>query len=56
LLLPPQTASDFTGAVVGESQKKTRAIIELAQGKVLFIDEAYVLQACIFSLFGRSRN
>jgi SpoVK/Ycf46/Vps4 family AAA+-type ATPase len=38
-----KTASDFTGSVVGESQKRTRAIIELAQGKVLLIDEAYVL-------------
>jgi hypothetical protein len=37
-----QTASDFVGQHVGESQTKTRAIIEMAQGKVLLIDEAYV--------------
>lgn len=37
-----QTASDFVGQYVGESQTKTRAIIEMAQGKVLLIDEAYV--------------
>ncbi len=38
-----KTASDFVGDVVGESQQKTRAIIEMSQGKVLLIDEAYVL-------------
>ncbi len=38
-----KTASDFVGTYVGESQSKTRAIIELAQGKVLLIDEAYNL-------------
>ena len=38
-----KTASDFMGSVVGESQQKTKAIIELAQGKVLLIDEAYNL-------------
>ena len=38
-----KTASDFVGDVVGASQKKTSAIIEQAQGKVLLIDEAYNL-------------
>jgi hypothetical protein len=37
------TASDFVGAVVGESQKKTNAMLEKARGKVLVIDEAYNL-------------
>ena len=36
-------ASDFKGSVVGESEKNTDAIIELAQGNVLLIDEAYSL-------------
>lgn len=38
-----KTASDFVGDVVGESQSKTKAIIEMAKGKVLLIDEAYNL-------------
>ncbi|KAI9096945.1 hypothetical protein DFS34DRAFT_128949 [Phlyctochytrium arcticum] len=38
-----KTASDFTGAHVGESQAKTNALIESAKGKVLVIDEAYNL-------------
>ncbi len=32
---------DFLGAVLGESEKKTDAIIESCRGKVLLIDEAY---------------
>jgi hypothetical protein len=28
------------GGVVGESAQKSRAIIEMAQGKILLIDEA----------------
>ena len=36
-------ASDFKGSVVGESEKNTSAIIDFAQGKVLLIDEAYLL-------------
>ena len=38
-----KTAKDFTGEAVGESQQKTRAVVDLAEGKVLVIDEAYVL-------------
>lgn len=38
-----KTASDFMGDVVGASAKQTRAIIEMAQGNVLIIDEAYNL-------------
>lgn len=38
-----KTASDFKGSVVGESQTKTSQILKDAQGKVLIIDEAYVL-------------
>ena len=37
------SSSDFVGAVVGESQKKTNAMLEKARGKVLVIDEAYNL-------------
>lgn len=36
-------ASDLVGSHVGESQKKTNAMIEKARGKVLVIDEAYNL-------------
>lgn len=38
-----KTASDFLGQHVGESGQKTKAIVEMAKGKVLMIDEAYVL-------------
>lgn len=38
-----KTSGDFVGSFVGESQKKTIAIIEGARGKVLLIDEAYNL-------------
>ena len=37
------SSSDFVGAVVGESQKKTNEMLEKARGKVLVIDEAYNL-------------
>ncbi|KAL1518601.1 hypothetical protein AB1Y20_002889 [Prymnesium parvum] len=42
--------ADFTGAVVGESEKKTQAILKRCRGKVLVIDEAYSLNE---SSFGR---
>lgn len=35
--------SDFIGTKIGESESKTKAILESAKGKVLFIDEAYGL-------------
>jgi replication-associated recombination protein RarA len=38
-----KVGSDFVGDKVGEAQTKTRAILEAAEGKVLLIDEAYVL-------------
>ena len=38
-----KAASDFIGAVLGESQTKTRAILKQAEGCVLLIDEAYGL-------------
>ena len=38
-----KTANDFIGSAIGESEKKTEAIIENSQGKVLLIDEAYIL-------------
>lgn len=38
-----RTASDFIGQAVGESTGKAKAILEMAKGKVLLIDEAYNL-------------
>ena len=38
-----KTTSDFIGSAVGESQNKTKAILEMAEGCVLVIDEAYGL-------------
>ena len=35
--------ADFVGSVIGESEKNTKAILESAKGKVLIIDEAYML-------------
>ena len=45
-----KTASDFIGNVVGGSQTKTNAILKASMGKVLFIDEAYVLAESQFGL------
>lgn len=33
--------ADFIGAVIGESEKKTKAILANTVGKVLVIDEVY---------------
>ena len=46
-----RTASDFVGQYIGESQKKTNAILNSAAGKVLVIDEAYNL-ASSHNLYG----
>jgi SpoVK/Ycf46/Vps4 family AAA+-type ATPase len=35
--------SDFIGAYIGHSEKKTRAILEATKGRVLIIDDAYML-------------
>lgn len=35
--------ADFVGAVLGETEQKTKAILAAAVGKVLIIDEAYML-------------
>ncbi|KAI0846858.1 P-loop containing nucleoside triphosphate hydrolase protein [Daldinia vernicosa] len=35
--------SDFVGAALGQSEKNTKAILESTKGKVLIIDEAYML-------------
>jgi AAA+ superfamily predicted ATPase len=48
--LVSKTASDFVGDVVGASQQKTAALLEVAKGRVLLIDEAYVLDD---SLYGK---
>lgn len=40
-----KAASDFVGAVLGETQNNTRAILKEAEGCVLVIDEAYGLAA-----------
>ncbi len=41
--LVDKSASAFVGNVVGGSQKQTNDILNLSEGKVLLIDEAYVL-------------
>ncbi|KAF5345153.1 hypothetical protein D9758_009721 [Tetrapyrgos nigripes] len=38
-----KSPSDFVGSVLGESQKNTKAILATTVGKVLVIDEAYML-------------
>ncbi|KAF8454733.1 P-loop containing nucleoside triphosphate hydrolase protein [Terfezia claveryi] len=35
--------ADFIGTVIGESEKNTKGILQAAMGKVLIIDEAYML-------------
>ncbi len=37
--------ADFVGSVLGESEKKTVAVLEEAVGRVLVIDEAYGLHS-----------
>ncbi|KAF3935208.1 hypothetical protein ABW19_dt0200627 [Dactylella cylindrospora] len=38
-----KTPSDFVGRALGESEANTKAILNTARGKVLIIDEAYML-------------
>ncbi|KAI0838417.1 ATPases of the AAA+ class [Hypoxylon sp. FL0890] len=38
-----RTAADFIGQYIGQSETKTKAILNAARGKVLVIDEAYML-------------
>ncbi|KAF3914170.1 hypothetical protein AA313_de0210225 [Arthrobotrys entomopaga] len=38
-----KTPSDFVGRALGESEANTKAILNAARGKVLIIDEAYML-------------
>lgn len=40
-----KTPADFIGSVIGESEKNTQAILESTRGKVLVIDEAYMLSS-----------
>ena len=35
--------ADFTGSALGQSEEKTKAILKATEGKVLIIDEAYML-------------
>ncbi len=41
--LVSKTASDFISEAVGGSSQRTKEILKLAEGKALFIDEAYNL-------------
>lgn len=45
-----RSSSDFIGAFSGQSQRNTAAIISAADGKVLLIDEAYVLAETEYGL------
>ena len=49
------SSSDFVGSAVGESQKKTNAMLEKARGKLLVIDEAYNLDDKLYGKQVRSR-
>ena len=49
------SSSDFVGSAVGESQKKTNAMLEKARGKVLVIDEAYNLDDKLYGKQVRNR-
>ena len=44
---------DLCGSVVGETEKKTKAVLERARGKVLVIDEAYSLYKPFEADYGR---
>jgi hypothetical protein len=38
-----KSPADFVGSVLGESEKNTKAVLKATEGKVLIIDEAYML-------------
>ena len=40
-----KTPSDFIGSVLGESEKNTKGILDNTKGKVLVLDEAYMLSS-----------
>jgi len=40
-----KTPADFIGSAMGESEKNTKAILENTKGKVLVLDEAYMLSS-----------
>jgi AAA+ superfamily predicted ATPase len=42
--------ADFVGSVLGESEKNTKAILKATEGKVLVIDEAYMLSSGVTGL------
>jgi len=42
-LVVVKNPADFVGSVLGESEKNTKAILKATKGKVLIIDEAYML-------------
>lgn len=48
--------SDFVGAALGTSEKQTRAILHSAEGCVLVIDEAYLLNGSGGSVTGGSQD
>ena len=43
LFLVVKNPADVVGSVLGESKKNTKAILKATEGKVLIIDEAYML-------------
>ncbi|KAI0398918.1 P-loop containing nucleoside triphosphate hydrolase protein [Xylaria palmicola] len=46
--------ADFMGSVIGQSEKNTKAILEATKGKVLIIDEAYMLASGLSGSGGAS--
>lgn len=43
MLVIVKNPADFVGSALGESERNTKAILKAAEGKVLIIDEAYML-------------
>ncbi|KAI0469628.1 P-loop containing nucleoside triphosphate hydrolase protein [Xylaria cf. heliscus] len=46
--------ADFVGSALGQSEKNTKAILEATKGKVLIIDEAYMLASGLSDTGGTS--